>query len=85
MHTNGRVYDPQLGRVLPAGTVAPDATGLQAYNHYAYVRNNPLSLLDPLRLLLARRRLQSHREFPLRRFPATWEDIRFLEEETAWQ
>ncbi len=24
-----------------------DATDLQAYNHYAYVRNNPLSLLDP--------------------------------------
>ncbi len=24
-----------------------DATDLQAFNHYAYVRNNPLSLTDP--------------------------------------
>ena len=24
-----------------------DTTDLQAFNHYAYVRNNPLSLLDP--------------------------------------
>jgi RHS repeat-associated protein len=47
VHMNGRVYDPQLGRFLSADPVVQDATDLQAYNHYAYVRNNPLSLLDP--------------------------------------
>ncbi len=47
VHMNGRVYDPQLGRFLSADPVVQDATDLQAYNHYAYVRNNPLSQLDP--------------------------------------
>ncbi len=47
VHMNGRVYDPQLGRFLSADPVVQDATDLQAFNHYAYVRNNPLSLLDP--------------------------------------
>jgi len=47
VHMNGRVYDPQLGRFLSADPVVQDATDLQAFNHYAYVRNNPLSLTDP--------------------------------------
>ncbi|MGO9986640.1 MAG: RHS repeat domain-containing protein [Rhodomicrobium sp.] len=47
VHMNGRVYDPQLGRFLSADPVVQDATDLQAYNHYSYVRNNPLSLTDP--------------------------------------
>jgi RHS repeat-associated protein len=47
VHMNGRVYDPELGRFLSADPFVQDATDLQAYNHYAYVRNNPLSLLDP--------------------------------------
>ena len=47
VHMNGRVYDPELGRFLSADPVVQDATDLQAFNHYAYVRNNPLSLLDP--------------------------------------
>ncbi len=47
VHMNGRVYDPQLGRFLSADPVVQDGTDLQAFNHYAYVRNNPLSLTDP--------------------------------------
>ena len=47
VHMNGRVYDLELGRFLSADPFVQDATDLQAYNHYAYVRNNPLSLLDP--------------------------------------
>jgi RHS repeat-associated protein len=47
VHMNGRVYDPQLGRFLSADPFVQDGTDLQAFNHYAYVRNNPLSLTDP--------------------------------------
>ena len=47
VHMNGRVYDPELGRFLSADPFVQDATDLQAFNLYAYVRNNPLSLLDP--------------------------------------
>ena len=47
IHMNGRVYDPILGRFISADPVIQDATDSQAYNRYAYVRNNPLSLTDP--------------------------------------
>jgi RHS repeat-associated protein len=47
VHMNGRVYDPVIGRFLSADPYiqAPDDT--QSWNRYAYVRNNPLSLIDP--------------------------------------
>ena len=47
VHMNGRVYDPTIGRFLSADPFiqAPDET--QSWNRYAYVRNNPLSLIDP--------------------------------------
>jgi len=44
---NGRIYDPLLGRFLSADLVVQDAGNLQSYNRYSYVRNNPLSLIDP--------------------------------------
>jgi RHS repeat-associated protein len=45
IHMNGRIYDPQIGRMLQADPVA-DGTP-QGWNRYSYVANNPLSLTDP--------------------------------------
>jgi len=45
-----RTYAPIQGRWLrpdPAGMAAVDATDPQTWNRYAYVRNNPLALVDP--------------------------------------
>ena len=47
IHMNGRVYDPTIGRVMSADFVNQDPMDLQAYNRYAYVRNNPLMYTDP--------------------------------------
>lgn len=47
VHMNGRVYDPDIGRFVSADPVVQDATDVQAFNRYAYVRNNPVSLTDP--------------------------------------
>ena len=44
---NGRVYDPNLGRVLSVDPVFQFPTNTQSLNHYSYVLNNPLSLTDP--------------------------------------
>ena len=44
---NGRVYDPTIGRFMSADFVNQDPMDLQAYNRYAYVRNNPLMYTDP--------------------------------------
>ena len=45
IHMNGRVYDPQIGRMLQPDPLA-DGTN-QGLNRYTYVVNNPLSLTDP--------------------------------------
>ncbi|MFT3792940.1 MAG: FG-GAP-like repeat-containing protein [Rudaea sp.] len=45
VHFNGRIYDPQLGKMLQADPV--QNPGSQGLNRYAYVANNPLSLTDP--------------------------------------
>jgi RHS repeat-associated protein len=45
-----RRYSPAQGRWLspdPAGLGAVDLTNPQSLNRYAYVRNNPTSLVDP--------------------------------------
>ena len=44
---NARMYDPKLGRFLQPDSYIqyPDLT--EGLNRYTYVRNNPLSLLDP--------------------------------------
>ena len=44
---NGRVYDPVIGRFTSADPYIQDAYNLQAFNHYSYVLNNPLSDVDP--------------------------------------
>jgi RHS repeat-associated protein len=46
-HMNGRVQDAITGRFLSADPNIPDPTDTQDYNRYSYVRNNPLTLVDP--------------------------------------
>ena len=47
IHMNGRVYDPRIGRFISADPHLPDPYSGQSHNRYAYVLNNPLSLIDP--------------------------------------
>ncbi|HEV7163757.1 MAG TPA: RHS repeat-associated core domain-containing protein, partial [Gammaproteobacteria bacterium] len=47
IHMNGRVYDPQIGRMISADPTIPNPMYSQAFNRYAYVYNNPLSMTDP--------------------------------------
>ncbi|MEK6747629.1 MAG: RHS repeat-associated core domain-containing protein [Pseudomonadota bacterium] len=47
VHMNGRVYDPQLGRMLQADSVLPSLTYTQALNRYSYMFNNPMGGTDP--------------------------------------
>jgi len=42
-----RLYDPILGRFLPADAVVKDFSDPQTLNRYSYVRNNPLIYTDP--------------------------------------
>jgi hypothetical protein len=44
---NGRVADAVTGRFLSADPFVPHPSLTQSYNRYAYVRNNPLSFVDP--------------------------------------
>ncbi len=46
-HMNGRVQDSITGRFLSADPNIPYRTDPQSYNRYSYVRNNPMTLLDP--------------------------------------
>ena len=47
VHMNGRVYDPRLGRFLSPDPIVGDPTSSQSWNLYSYVRNNPVSYVDP--------------------------------------
>jgi RHS repeat-associated protein len=47
VHMNGRLYDPFVGEFLSPDPVIQDITDSQAFNAYSYVRNNPLSSVDP--------------------------------------
>ncbi|MEM7298039.1 MAG: RHS repeat-associated core domain-containing protein, partial [Bacteroidota bacterium] len=47
INQNGRIYDPIIGRFISADPFIDGATDLQGYNRYSYVRNNPLTLIDP--------------------------------------
>src|SRR6185437_9481473 len=43
----GRVQDAVTGRWLSADPNIPDPEDPQSYNRYSYVRNNPLTYIDP--------------------------------------
>ncbi len=45
MYYNARWYDPSLGRFARADTIVP--AGVQGYDRYAYVNNNPVKYTDP--------------------------------------
>lgn len=45
MFYNARWYDPVLGRFAQADSIIP--AGVQGYDRYAYVNNNPLKYTDP--------------------------------------
>ena len=47
IHMNGRVYDPRIGRFLSADPVVVGPGDGQGLNAYSYVRNRPLSAVDP--------------------------------------
>jgi RHS repeat-associated protein len=47
MFYNARMYDPILGRFTSADSIIPTSQGVQAYDRYAYVSNNPVRYDDP--------------------------------------
>ncbi|MCR9166598.1 MAG: hypothetical protein NXI35_38400, partial [bacterium] len=47
INMRGRMYDPRLGRFMSVDPVVAGATDAAAWNSYAYVKNRPLSLVDP--------------------------------------
>lgn len=42
-----RYYDSQIARFITPDTIIQDYGDSQAYNRYAYVRNNPVNAIDP--------------------------------------
>jgi RHS repeat-associated protein len=47
IHMNGRVQDPMLGRFISADPYIDGAMNTQGWNRYAYLKNNPVALVDP--------------------------------------
>lgn len=47
INMDGRLYDPQVGRMFSPDPFIPDGTNAQDYNKYVYARNNPLKYNDP--------------------------------------
>ena len=47
IHMNGRLYDPELGRMLSPDPYVQVPEYSQNFNRYSYVMNNPLNLTDP--------------------------------------
>jgi RHS repeat-associated protein len=47
IHYNTRLYDPLVGRFTSADSIVPHPGDPQSYDRYAYVRNRPLSAVDP--------------------------------------
>ena len=54
---NARYYDSKIGRFIQPDTLIPNPADSQAYNRYAYVRNNPVMMSDPSGHLAVRVRL----------------------------
>jgi RHS repeat-associated protein len=47
MYYRARYYAQGLGRFISADTIVPTPSNPQSLNRFAYVRNNPLKLIDP--------------------------------------
>ena len=53
IHTNGRLYDPALGRYLSPDAAVSHPGLSKSWNGYAYVSNSPLSYTDPTGMVQA--------------------------------
>ena len=42
-----RWYDPTIGRFMQADIIVPSPQGIQGFDRYAYVNNNPMRYTDP--------------------------------------
>ena len=42
-----RYYNPRMGRFMSGDPIGGDSNDPQTHNRYAYVRNNPINLVDP--------------------------------------
>ena len=47
LYYGARFYDPQLGRFSSPDSIIPQSQGVQGWDRYAYVNNNPVSHNDP--------------------------------------
>ena len=47
MYYNARWYDPYLNRFAQADSIIPQGQGVQAWDRYAFVNNNPVRYTDP--------------------------------------
>ena len=47
VHMNGRVFDPIIGRFVSGDPVDGCGDNTQRWNRYAYVKNSPMSRIDP--------------------------------------
>ena len=47
INMNGRVYDPFVAHFLSPDPFVSNPTGMQGFNRYSYVSNNPLKFIDP--------------------------------------
>lgn len=47
INMNGRLYDPELARMLSPDNYVQDGSNTQNYNRYSYGYNNPLKYSDP--------------------------------------
>ncbi|XXS69730.1 RHS repeat-associated core domain-containing protein [Sorangium sp. So ce131] len=47
VNMKGRVYDPRVGRLLTTDPIMQAPLSGQSWNPYSYVRNSPLSYVDP--------------------------------------
>jgi len=54
IHMNGRVQDPVLGTMLSPDPMLGNLLNPQSLNRYAYVANNPASLVDPSGFIFSR-------------------------------
>jgi RHS repeat-associated protein len=47
IHMGGRLFDPELARFVSADPTIDGVGTIQGFNRYAYVHNNPATLVDP--------------------------------------
>jgi RHS repeat-associated protein len=86
IHMNGRVFEPALGRFISADPFMPGALGSQAGNRFAYVGNQPLSLIDPSGYWpRVGNALKAWRSDPSNADTISpWEEAAFMQAQLAW-